>query len=235
MSRYSAALLALILALGGCAEGGSRGSGIGTGVFGNVVAVQMAARSDSSRAEASRVPARQRASFTPQVVSVAGAQTAVAGISVAVEGTAIHGETDANGNFSVTGNFEGMISLVFQLPNGGGLARIALNVPAGGSLTLNNVVIDTEAEQAVAETQDVDFDAIITGIDCDARVLTMVSSQEGSGDVDDYTLRLDTSSVQDSNGVPVPCGDLRSGDRASVEGLVDPDGTFGHATVVLQD
>jgi hypothetical protein len=234
MSRYSAALLALILVLGGCAEGGSRGSGISTGIFGNVVDVQMAARAPR-RAAQLRVVAMLRTFFAPQVESVAGAQTGLEGISVAVEGTAIHGETDANGNFSVAGNFEGMISLVFQLPNGGGLARIALNVPAGGSLTLNNVVIDTEAEQAVAETQDVDFDAIITGIDCDARVLTMVSSQEGPGDVDDYTLRLDTSSVQDSNGVPVPCGDLRSGDRASVEGLVDPDGTFGHATVVLQD
>jgi hypothetical protein len=128
-----------------------------------------------------------------------------------------------------------MVSLVFELPNGGGQARIALNVPAAGMLTLNNVVIDTAAEEALAETQDVDFDAIISGIDCNALILTLVSSQQGSGDDDDYMLRLDTSSVQDSNGVPVPCGDLRSGDRAAIQGLVDPDGTFGHATVVLQE
>ena len=235
MSGKPAALLALMLALGGCVEGGSRGSGISTGVFGNVTRVQMAARRDPSRGEAPRVLAQLRAFFAPEVESVAGAQTDLQGISVAIEGTGIHGETDANGNFSVAGNFEGMVSLVFELPNGGGQARIALNVPAGGTLTLNNVVIDTEAEQAVAETQDVDFDAIITGIDCQALILTLVSSQESAGDVDHYTLRLGTSSVQDSNGVPVPCADLRSGDAASVQGRVDPDGTFGHATVVLQE
>ena len=235
MSRKPAALLAVILALGGCAEGGSRGSGISTAVLGNVVRVQTAAWPDPSSGEVPRMVAQLRAFFASQVESVERARADLEGITVAVEGAGIHGETDANGDFSVAGNFEGMISLVFELPNGGGQARIALNVPAAGTLTLNNVVIDTEAEQALAETQDVDFDAIITGIDCQALILTLVSSQEVSGDDDNYTLRLDTSSVRDSSGTPVPCGNLRSGDRASVRGLVEPDGTFGHATVVLEE
>jgi hypothetical protein len=235
MSRKLAALLAVILAFGGCAEGGSRGSGISTAVLGNVVRVQTAASRDPSSGEAPRVMAQLRAFFASQVESVEGAPADLEGITVAVEGTGIHGETDANGDFSVAGDFEGMISLVFELPNGGGQARIALNVPAAGTLTLTNVVIDTEAEQAVAETQEVDFDAIITAIDCDALILILASSQEVSDDDDDYTLRLDTSSVRDSSGTPVPCGNLRSGDRASVRGLVEPDGTFGHATVVLEE
>ena len=216
MNRKPAALLSLFLALWGCAEGGSRGSGISTAVLGNVVQVQ----TDEPRAAAD---------------AVAGAGTDLQGINVVIEGSGIHGQTDANGNFSLSGDFEGMINLVFELPDGHWRAHIALNVPAAGKLTLNNVVIDTQTEAASAETQAVDFDAIITAVNCPGLALAVVSAQHGPDDVDDYTLRLDTSSVRDAAGQPVPCADLRSGDRAWVQGYVDPDGTFGEAEITLEN
>jgi hypothetical protein len=222
MNWRLAALLPLMAALSACAEGGSRGSGIFTEVRGNVESVQTAA-----------VPARLRASLHSGIENVAPAATAIAGIRVAVEGTGIRGETDTSGNFSLRGNFEGMINLVFQLPDDGGQAQIGLNVPAGGQLTLNNVTVDAPQGAAVADTQGVDFDGIITGIDCRSLILTLVSTHQGPDDTDEYTLRLDTSSVRDAQGDPVACADIRDGEQAVVQGFVNPDGTFGDATVDL--
>lgn len=198
-----AASLLLSLALSACAEGGGRGSGIFASVLGNVTSMQTAARTD------------------------------VEGIRVRVAGTGAKDQTDANGNFAVAGDFEGMVNLVFQLPNGGGEGRMTLNVPAGGTLTLNNVRIDTQQEVAIAETQAVDFEGTIAAIDCRALTLTMVSIHESPGDVDQYVLRLDTSSVRDPQGNLVPCEQLRDGEEATVRGFVNPDGTFGDATVQL--
>ena len=197
------ASLLLSLALSACAEGGGRGTGIFASVLGNVTSVQTAARTD------------------------------VEGIRVSIEGTNDRDRTDANGNFAVTGPFEGLVNVVFQVPNGGGEGRMALNVPAGGTLTLNNVSIDTQQEEATAETLAVDFEGIITAVDCQALILTMVSSHESPGEVDHYFLRLDTSSVRDPQGNLVPCEELRDGQQATVQGFVNPDGTFGDATVQL--
>jgi len=198
-----AASLLLSLALSACAEGGGRGSGIFASVLGNVTAVQTAAPTD------------------------------VEGIRVRIAGTGAKDQTDATGNFGVTGAFEGVVNLVFQLPNAGGEGRMTLNVPAAGTLTLNNVRIDTQQEVAIAETQEVDFEGSITAIDCGALTLTMVSSHESPGEVDQYVLRLDTSVVRDPQGDPVSCEQLRAGEDATVQGLVNPDGTFGDATVQL--
>jgi hypothetical protein len=169
------------------------------------------------------------------VESVQTAGTGVEGIRVAVEGTSARSVTDTSGAFSVDGSFEGQVHLVFQLPDGGGEAQIALNVPAGGRLTLNNVAIDTDQAAATAETQDVDFDGTITGVYCQSLTLNLVSTRHGPDDVDSYTLRLDTSSVRNSQGDAVACGDIRDGQRAMVDGMVNPDGTFGDATVDLAD
>jgi hypothetical protein len=208
MSWRPAVLLPLIFALTACAEGGSRGSGISTAVLGNVQAVQAA---------------------------VARGRTAVEGIRVTVEGTGAHDQTDANGNFTVQGGFEGLIGLVFELPGGGGEARITLNVPAAGRLTLNNVIIDAQSGEASAETLDVDFEGIIDGVYCHSLTMALMSSHETSADADLYTLQLDTSTVRDSQGNTVACADIPEGALATVEGMVNPDGTFGDATVQLED
>jgi hypothetical protein len=235
MNWRPAALLPLILTLWACAEGGSRGSGISTSVLGNVESVQTAACPRAPGAGPSGLLAELRAFIHVRFESIAHAGTGIEGIRVAVEGTGARGETDTDGNFSVHGDFEGTIRLVFQLPDGGGEAQIALNVPAGGRLTLNNVAVDAQRGEAVAETQDVDFDGTVTGVDCQGLTLTLVSTHHGPDDVDPYTLRLDTSSVRNAQGDIVACADIRVGEQAMVQGVVNPDGTFGHATVDLTD
>src|SRR5262249_56591913 len=119
------------------------------------------------------------------------------------------------------------------LPSGGGEAAIALNVPAGGTLTLNDVLVDAASGDAVAQSQGVEFDAEITGIDCPVETLALTSRHHTPDDVDVYALRLDTSTVYGEDGEVVHCDALRVGEWAFVQGLVNPDGTFGHATVDL--
>jgi hypothetical protein len=227
-------LLPLIAALSACAEGGIRGSGISTFVVGNVAIVQTAMRSEPP-ADAPTLLARAREFLRPDIAAVARAGSDIEGISVAIEGTNIRGRTDAEGDFMLQGDFEGVVNLVFNVPNGGGQARIQLNVPAGGRLTLVDMHLDTAQGVATAATQDVDFDGLITAVDCPGQTLTMVSSQHQPNDTDDYTVRLDTSTVTDSNGAPVACEDINENERAIVWGVVNPDGTFGEATIQLKD
>lgn len=228
-----AALLPLILTVTACAtDGGSRGSGIFTIVQGNVAGVRTAAANPQRASHG--IVADVRAAL--RIATMAHAQTMVEGIRVAVEGTAIQDQTDAAGRFTVQGDFEGRLNLVFQLAGDeGGTARIAINVPAGGTLTLNNVYLDTENEEANAETQDVDFTGTITGAYCTTLTMTMESIQKSSTDQDQYVVRLDTSTVQDAQGNTLSCADLNSGQRAALQGHVNPDGTFGNAEIQVED
>jgi hypothetical protein len=207
MNWRTTALLLSIVVLGSCAEGGSRGSGIGTLVEGNVVSVE----------------------------SDASASQGIEGIRVAIEDTDAHGRTDAAGRFSLRGSFGGSVSLAFELAEDGATARIAINVPDGGTLTLNDVRIHARSGEATADRQDVDFEGIVTDIDCAASTIVMVSTRQAPSDSDTYTVRLDTSTLLDANGAVLGCGDLRGGERATVQGTVNPDETFGHAVIQLEE
>ena len=232
MDRITAALLALVCALGGCAEGGSRGSGISTAVEGNVASVQTALLS------APRATRRERSGARLDflaVETVARATTAIEGIEVTIEGTTLHTETDAEGSFSLRGNFEGDVTLVFQRPDDGLMARLAANVPAAGTLTLNNIHIDATQGEASAETQSAQFMGVITEVSCGDSIIIMRSVQQSPTDLDRYTVRLDTSELRDSHGNALSCGDLRGGEQALVQAQVNPDGTFGNGTVVVVD
>jgi hypothetical protein len=165
------------------------------------------------------------------IESAASARTEFEGIMVTVEGTSATGATDANGVFSIRGNFEGQLSLLFQRAGDGLSARIAVSLPAGGTLTLNNVRIDNPSGQALAETQDVDFEGLITRVDCFGETATLVSSRRGPTDTDTYTVRLNTSSLKDARGDSVGCQNLQDGERVHVTGLVNEDGTFGGGVV----
>ena len=42
------------------------------------------------------------------------------------------------------------------------------------------------------------------------------------------------SVVRNAQGDPVACADIRNGEQAAVQGFVNPDGSFGDATVDLE-
>jgi len=233
MKWRQAVLLPLIFVLWACAEGGTRGSGIfSTEVQGNVASVQIAALMPRP-AEAPGFWARLRAVAGGGIEPAAHAATDLEGIRVVIEGTSIQATTDADGNFTLAGAFDGMVTLLFELPQGG-TARIGLNVPAAGTMTMSNVDVDTQTGVATAEQLEVDFEGEVVGVYCQALVMRLVSSHAPSNDMDTYDVDLATSSVTDSRGDAVPCPAIPDGAVAEVRGVVNPDGSFGDATVQLQ-
>jgi hypothetical protein len=225
-----ALLLPFVLGLAGC-DGGSRGTGITT-AEGTVESVQTALLAPS-RAR----PRGGWASFRRWLTleGRAEAQAGVAGIRVLIEGTSIEDETDAEGAFSLRGDFEGDVTVRFELPTTGATASIAINAPAGGVLTLDRVHIDARSGQATPQSQTVRFDGIVTDIQCAASRMQLVSSQRSSTDTDVYEVTLEGSSIRDANGSPLPCEALRSGDHVQLQGTVNDDGSFGNARIVLQN
>lgn len=234
MTRRPALLLTLLFALTSCAsEGGSRGSGISAAIAGNVADVQTAAASGQARARSTWFGALRALAPRPEV---ARAATALEGIHVSVEGGTAESDTDADGRFALTGDFEGLLSLVFERASDGVMARMTLNVPAAGRVTLNNVHIDPLREVAAAETQTADFECVITAVNCGGLTLTMRSVQQDANDLDRYTLHIDASSLQDAHGDPITCADLRSGQHAQIQqAIVSADLTFGEGTLQLAE
>jgi hypothetical protein len=223
----NAALFSLVLALAAC-DGGSRGSGITTEALGNVASVEVAL--DRPLRPRSRLAWLTRLLATE---GTAAAQNALEGIQVSIEGSSIADETDANGFFSLRGNFEGQVVIRFERMTDRASARMEVNVPAAGTLTLNDVTLDDRSGQATAQSTDVAFEGLLTSADCPAEILRLVSSQGSSVDTDVYVVRLDTSSLHQPNGTPVTCQDLTTGQTLQVAGTVNPDGTFGNCDIIV--
>ena len=218
MKLQRLALLGLALVLGSCSiDGGSSGTGITTITEGNVASVVTVAAS-----AAGMVPASGAAGF-------AGSGS-LAGIAVSVEGTDVRDETDASGAFRLSGDYESEVTVRFVRAQDGVEARVAVNVPAGGTLGLRDVTLDAATGTAVPASQSVFFDGTITAIDCAGGELQLVSAQRpDDGDV--YVVRLAGSSIVDEAGAPIACTALAIGQDATVSGSVTPDGSFADATI----
>lgn len=204
MKWQGLALLGLGLMLGSC-DGGSSGTGITTITAGNVTSVVTSAANDT-----------------------------LAGIAVSIEGTDVRDQTDASGAFRLSGDYASEVTIRFTRTDDGIDASLAVNVPAGGTLGLNDVTLDAASGSATPASQSVLFAGTITGIDCAADALALVSQQRPD-DGDFYTVELASSSIVDQAGRSVPCSALTIGDDATVSGSVNPDGSFGDATIVLDD
>ena len=218
MKLQRLALLGLALVLGSCSiDGGSSGTGITTITEGNVASVVTVAAS-----AAGMVPARGAAGFARS--------GSLAGIAVSVEGTDVRDETDASGAFRLSGDYESEVTVRFVRAQDGVEARVAVNVPAGGTLGLQDVTLDAATGTAVPASQSVLFDGTITAIDCAGGELQLVSAQRpDDGDV--YVVRLAGSSIVDEAGAPIACTALSIGQDATVSGSVAPDGSFADATI----
>ncbi len=165
-------------------------------------------------------------------VQAAAERPDLAGIQVTIAGTTTHGETDASGTFSVDGDFEGTFDLVFERAADSLMAQMQVTVPSGGTLTLNNISI--AQAMATAASQQADFDAVITAIDCSTPAMTMRSVQQG--DPDHYAMNLATSALQDGRGATLTCADLRVGQEVAVhQAAAAADGTFSGGRVQVVD
>jgi hypothetical protein len=219
MKLQGLALLGLGLLLGSCAlDGGSSGTGITTITEGNVASVVTATASTPGMVRSFASGASPAASGT------------LAGIEVSVEGTGVRDRTDATGAFRLSGDYESEVTIRFVRADDRLEASLAVNVPAGGTLGLRDVALDDASGTATPAEQSVAFDGTLTGVDCAGGELQLVS-RERPDDGDVYTVLLAGSSIVDASGRPLACTALSAGSDATVAGSVNPDGTFGDATI----
>ena len=208
----------LAIAIGGC-DGGSSGTGISTAALGNVASVSTALRPASGAARPTMI-ARLLGWLRPEREALA--RGPLEDIGVTIEGTTLSTRTDAQGQFTLRGNFAGPAGMIFDLPDGGS-ARLVVVVPRGGQVTLTNVHLDASTGQATADNQHVRFGGVVNGTDCQRDVATMVSSETPT-DGNTYTVLLGGAVVRAPSGNALTCGNLSAGQSADVDGEVLSDG-----------
>jgi hypothetical protein len=155
----------------------------------------------------------------------------MADIEVSVEGTDLHTTADADGRFSLRGDFAGDTALHFEAPGIGVSARLPVNAPAGGSLNLHDVTLDAATDTARAATTEVAFEGSVVSLACDENRIGLVSVHHAADDTDTYVVTLDDSVLHNGQGRPIACADLQSGDDLDFHGFFADDGTIGKADV----
>jgi hypothetical protein len=201
----SLALLALVSGCGG--GGGSSGARSPTIVAGNVLS---ASAGTASRNVLRRLWQLAVAWWN----SEAFAQ--VPGITVAIAGSSNAGLTDRRGIFRLEGNQFGPVSLLFT--GNGANASLPVTLPAGGELNLINVTL--RGSDIKVDRQRIHFSGPITGTDCQANLLQVLSGEQVA-----FRVRLHSwTAIEDDNRRPLGCTDLFGGSNADVQGTINSQG-----------
>ncbi len=149
----------------------------------------------------------------------------VPGITVAITGSGTAGTTDDLGFFRIEGNQFGPV--VLQFTGNGANASLPATLPSGGELDLVNVALS--GSQITVGEKRIHFDGPITGIDCQANLLQVLS-----GETVPFRVRLQSNtSIVDENGDPLTCTDLFTGRSADVQGTVNSQGDVLAAALVV--
>jgi hypothetical protein len=203
LTKRTVLALASLAIVAGC-SGGSGNGRSPTIVAGNVVS---ASAGLASRSVIRRLWQLAAASWRSEAVAQ------VPGITVAIAGSSTAGTTDDLGFFRLEGNQFGPV--VIQFTGNGANAGLPVTLPFGGELDLVNVAL-SGSEITVGE-QRIHFDGPITGIDCQANLLQVLSGEQVP-----FRVRLQPgTSIVDETGAPLSCADLFTGRGADVQGNVN--------------
>jgi hypothetical protein len=195
-------LLLCVTLAAGCG-GGSGGGRPATVVAGNVRSISAGAAS-ATRFE--RLWRLVRAWWSAQAVAQ------VPGITVAIVGSGNSTTTDEQGLFRLEGNQFGPTAI--QFTGNGADASFGLTLPAGGEVDL--IDVDVTGSQVKVAQQRIQLSGPITGIDCGAQLLQVLSGSQVP-----FRVRLTpTTSIVDQNGAALGCIDLVIGHDADVAGTV---------------
>jgi len=184
-------------ALIGCAgsDGGPVGTGISTSsasISGNVIDVQ-----------------------TTSAASVAADAATLPSITVSIDGTNARTSADADGNFELSGDFSGSVTVRFTVPQF--QVTQALDVPAGSAIVLQDVELSSDGVQAQAARQ-LDFNGRVALVDCTDGTLLVDDNRDP--DMQLTVQLLADTTVTRGNGDSVSCADIAGGDAVEIEGYI---------------
>jgi hypothetical protein len=135
---------------------------------------------------------------------------------VAIGGSSNADLTDKKGFFRLEGNQFGPVSFLFT--GNGANASLPVTLPAGGELDLINVALS--GSDIKVGRQRIHFSGPITGIDCQANLLQVLSGEQVA-----FRVRLQSGTViGDDKGRQLSCTNLFAGSNADVRGTINSQG-----------
>jgi len=154
----------------------------------------------------------------------ADAVAQVPGITVAIVGSGNSTTTDDQGLFRLEGNQFGPTAIQFA---GNDVdATFGLTLPAGGEVDL--IDVEVTGSQVKVGQQRIQLNGPITGTDCGAQLLQVLSGSQVP-----FRVRLTpTTSIVDQDGAPLACIDLVIGHDADVAGTVLANGDVSAVLLV---
>jgi hypothetical protein len=188
--RYLALLLC-ILCIGCASDGGPVGTGIAStsAISGNVVDVQTDTATTTQP-------------LPPIQVSVDGLPNATA-------------TADADGNFVLSGDFDGTVTLRFTVPQY--QVTQELDVPAGSAIVLQDIELRPDGVGAQAARQ-LDFFGTVDLVDCTDGTLLLHDRRAGGMQ---FLVHLDEqTSIENATGTAQNCTAIHVGSRVAVEGSI---------------
>ncbi|HVO24546.1 MAG TPA: DUF5666 domain-containing protein [Candidatus Margulisiibacteriota bacterium] len=209
MKRLWCLAVLLCVAAAGCAsDGGPVGTGISSAsaISGNVVDVQ------TDTTTAGTAPP-----LPPIQVSVDGSPNATT-------------TADSDGNFVLSGNFDGRVTLRFTVPQY--QVTQELDVPAGSTIVLQDIELRPDGVAAQAARQ-LDFFGTVDLIDCTDGTL-LIHDRRAPGT--QFLVHLDDqTSIENAAGAAQSCAAIRVGSTVEVEGSIAyaADGTITALVVTL--
>jgi hypothetical protein len=199
-------LLLCALLVAGCG-GGSGGGQPPTVVSGNIRSVSATAVAET---RLDRLWRMVQAWWSGEAVAQ------VPGITVAIVGSGNSTTSDEQGLFRLEGNQFG--SAAVQFTGNGADATFPLTLPAGGEVDL--IDVDVTGSRVKVAQVNIQMSGPITGIDCGALLLQVLSGSQVA-----FRVRLSaTTSITNQDGAPLSCGDLVIGQSADVAGTVGDNG-----------
>jgi hypothetical protein len=209
MKRVRWLWLLLCAAVIGCADGGPVGTGIGSSsISGNVAAVDTSMRS------------------TALMESVH--------VSIA-EMPSIEDTTDADGNFELTGDFSGPVTVRFTAGQVGATTE-PIDIPLGAEVVLSDVQLRAGVVRYV-KPQVRRFFGRIALVDCTVDVpgaAEILADDRKPATANQFLIRLSPDTVIiGGNGVVLQCNQLKNTDAIAIEGVIRSDRTIDAIVVVI--
>lgn len=205
-----AVLFACVLFLGCAAGGGPSGTGISStsAISGNIVAVQSGAAAGGTGSAGTLPPIQVSIDMLPSLTTT----------------------VDSGGNFALSGDFAGPVTLRFTLPQF--QVTQQLDIPAGSAVLLQDIDLEPGAVVAQAARQ-LNFFGTVDLVDCTGDTLLI---HDRRSDGMQYLVHLtDQTTYLDASGTAQSCAAIVAGKTVLIEGSIAyaGDGTTTAAVVTI--